>query len=472
MAVSRSALGAVALLAAVAAVVGADRAFPAEVPAVAGAAGPSEERPLSAATLVCPDAAEAGGGDRSTQITYAGDQAGGAVTAHWLTAATPETPATGSDQAQALPEQTHNFVGVVLTASGAAATGFTASMTSRYDAGATAGTAGLACLAPTSEAYFVGPGTTLGRDPRLVLVNPDPTPANVDVSIAQDAKPFSPDNTRGIHLDGYGTTTIPLVDVAAEQAALAIHVLTRSGRVTAAVRDRWFSGSLPLGIDWLAAGAGPATDVVVPGVGGAGAAVTLVLASQSTDAGTVSVQALNATGAFTPAGLDSIELAPGAIVRLTVPRSAFAVAGALHVTSDVPLLASAVSVRGDAAKPPRPDLAWSPSAAPLSGPVRTPAGAQVVLTSATSTSVSLRSDSVSSALTVQLDVPAGAAVTVGADVFPAGALVVPATPGLVRAAAVTTPPDLGGAITASMLTAPPRTVVLLPARPDILLGSR
>jgi hypothetical protein len=471
MARQRTGLAAVALLVAVGAVVATDRAFPAEAPRIP-AAGVAETLPLSAATLVCPDVAEAGKGPRSTRVTYVSELAGGTVTAHWLTPGVADATSPGSDQPQTLAEQTGNFGGVVLTASGAAAAGFSAQLTSRYDDGPTAGTAGLACAAPTSSAYFAGPATTVGHDPRLVLVNPDPTPANVDVSVAQDTKPFSPDSTRGIALPGYGSTTIALVDVAPEQGAVAVHVQTRSGRVTAAIRDRWFTGSVPRGVDWLTPGAPPGTDLVLPGVGGPATTVSLTLVSQSADAGTVAVQALNDTGSFTPAGLDAIALAPGAIVRLSVPKSAFAGPGALHVTSDVPLLASAVSTRADTAKQPRPDFAWTPSATALSGPTRTPSGSQLVLTSASDTTVEVQSPSQASATPTTLDVPAGTAVTFPLAGYPDGVIVVPRDPGVLSAAVVATPAGLGGALTSTALSTQPRTVVLLPARPDIFLGSR
>ncbi|MDQ1681719.1 MAG: hypothetical protein QOH99_260 [Frankiaceae bacterium] len=458
----------VALLAAVGVVVGADHLLPAVAPAAALAQS-TERRPLSAATLVCPDVAEDGAGPRSTKISFSSDSSGGTVTAHWLQSGAQETSYDGSSQVQTLPEQTHNFGGVVLTAAGNAAAGFTAGLTSRYDAGSTAGTAAVQCAAPTTNAYFVGPATTTGHDPRLVLVNPDPSPANVDVAIAEDGKPFSPESTRGIALPGYGTTTVALVDVAPEQAAVAIHVQTRSGRVTAVVRDRWYNGSLPLGVDWLSGGAAPGKDLVLPGIGGTDSNVTLVLASQSADAGTVVAEARNASGSFTPAGLQSIDVAAGAIVRVTVPKSALGSGGALHVTSDVPVLAAAASVRADTAKTPRPDFAWTPAGVPLTGPVSPPpGGTQMILTSATDTAV----DFASPTMHLTLTVTAGTSVSVSMSVLGEGVLVVPKDPGVLYAAVVNAPIGSGGALAVSGLVTPARTIVVLPARPDIFLGSR
>ena len=458
---------ALALLVAVGGVVTADRLLPASSPAATVSAS-QETRPLPVATMVCPDVAESGGGPRSTQVSFASDSSGGTVTAHWLSRGAKETTYDGSTQPHTLPEQVHNFGGVVLTAAGSAAAGFTASLTSRYDAGATAGAAAVACASPTTNAYFVGPTTTTGHDPRLVLVNPDPSPANVDVAIAEDGKPFSPESTRGYPLRGYGMVTIALVDVAPEQASVAIHVLTRSGRVTATVRDRGFAGSLPMGIDWLSAGAAPGKDLVLPGIGGPDSSVTLVLASQSADAGTVVARARNASGSFTPAGLESIDVAAGAIVRVSVPKSALGDGGALHITSDVPVLAAAVSVRADTGKPPRPDFAWTAAGTPLTGPVSAPPGTEMYLTSATDTTVDLTSATVNVTLTVRADT----SVRVPMGVFGDGLVVVPKEPGLIYASVVNAPMGWGGALSATELRTPARTIVVLPARPEIFLGAR
>ena len=484
MAGSRTAAGALALLLAVAGVVAGDHLFP-PLPAPDRTTAVAETRPLTSATLVCPDVDEAAGAGRSSQVSYTSEEEGGVVTAHWLRVGKsgttrPETTAPGGQERQSLPVQTGNFAGVILNAVGPAAAGFTAGVTSTYDVGtgtvtgntAAAGSARLACLAPTSDAYLVGPATTIGHDPRLVLINPDPSPANVDVSVAQDGKPFSRENTHGVALAGYGRTTIALVGSAPEQAAVAVHVQTRSGRVTAAVRDRWFTGSVPQGIDWLPAGAAPAKDVVLPGVGGPSATVTLVVASSSTDAGQLVVQALNADGEFIPAGLQSVEIAPGAIVHLTIPRSAFPTLGALHVTSDVPILAAAVTARPGNVAAPRPDFAWTPAVAALTAAAPGPPGSQLVLTSPTDTSVDVSAASGGAATTVTVQVPAGTAVRFSLDQFPGGVVVTPREAGTVRAAVVDYPLGGGGAVTIQPLVAPARTVVLRPARPDVFLGSR
>ena len=96
--------GAAALLLAVAAVVGADQLLAPQAPTAPGLAA-AETRPLTSATLVCPDVDEKAAGTRLSRLSFASEQAGGTVTAHWL-AGTPEASYTGSDQPQRLPDQT------------------------------------------------------------------------------------------------------------------------------------------------------------------------------------------------------------------------------------------------------------------------------------------------------------------------------------------------------------------------------
>jgi hypothetical protein len=441
----------------------------------------AQTRAVSAATLVCPDVAEERDSRRSGSVAYVsaydrgpagtgtGSTAGGSgtVTLHAVGSAAPDATVPGSASVQTLPSTS----AVVLTATGAAAPAFAAAITARYDGGATTGLAGLDCLAPTSSAYLVGPATTVGHDPQLVLVNPDPTPATIDVTVAADGTPFSADRTRGVSLAGHASTTLALVDVAPEQVGVAVHVQTRSGRVTAAIRDRWFTGSVPQGIDWLPPGPPPAKDLVLPGVGGPGQTVSVVIASQSSDAGTAVIRVAGPTGELTPAGLQAVNLPADGIVRVDVPRAALGTLSSLHVTGTVPLLASAVSVRAGAVRAQPSDFTWTPSAEPLDAAASIPspsASAQLVLTASADTTATV------AALGPNRDqrtvtVAAGSTVVVPLSGAAGGVRVEPAAPGLLRAAVVTAPAT--GGVSASVLVDRPTTARMPAARPDITLGA-
>jgi hypothetical protein len=442
----------------------------------------AQARPVSAATLVCPDVAEERDSHRTGSVAFvsAADPGGaapsagpatagggGTVTVHAVGTAAPDTTVSGSAAVQTLASSR----AVVLTAAGPAAPGFAAASTTRYDGGATSGLAGIDCLAPTDSAYLVGPATTVGHDPQLVLVNPDPTPAAVDVTVAADGTPFTADRTRGVPLAGHATQTLSLADLAPEQVGVAVHVQTRSGRVTAAIRDRWFSGSVPQGIDWLTPGARPAKDLVIPGVGGPGMTVSVVLASQSSDPGAAVIRVAGPDGEMTPAGLQAVDLPADGIVRVDVPRAVLGTLSSLHVTATVPLLGAAVSVRAGAGRGQPSDFAWTPAAEPLDAAAAVPSpdgSAQLVLTATADTTATI---SVPGADGGQRTVPVatGTSVVVPLAATAGGVRVQPAAPGVLRAAVVTAP--VAGGVSASVLLGRPTAARMPAARPDIGLGA-
>lgn len=445
----------------------ADRLLPAQDPLVGAVAG-AETRGLSAAAVVCPGRAK--DAKHSTSTVTASDADGGTLTVQAPGARAATTARAGATSTAVSGTEK----GAVLTATGAAAAGLVAETQSVYAGRASAGTAATACITPATSAYLVGPATTAGREATLVLINPDPTPANVDIAVASDGSPFAAERTRGIALAGFERYELPLLDVAPEREALAVRVQTGSGRVAAAIHDRWYDGSSPLGVDWLAPGARPGTDLVVPGIGGAGASVEVILAGTSDVEGTAVVRVVGPDGEFIPAGLEAVDIGANGVVRMPVPQAATGVAGALHITSDVPLLAAAVTARDAPARTASPDFAWSVASSPLDGAEATLFGtkdAKLVLTAVDrDVSVGLRAPGASVA-TRPVRVGGATSVVVSLAEFPRGVIVEPDAPGALYAARLTVPAD-SGAISGTVLRTPGRTVTVPPARRDVFLSAR
>jgi hypothetical protein len=127
---------------------------------------------------------------------------------------------------------------------------------------------------------------------------------------------------------------------------LAVAVRTRQGRVTAALRDDAVQGETPQGVDWIPAAVPPARDVVVPGIApGSGERVLSIVAPGDSTA-TVEVSILSPQGSFRPAGLERVEVKPGAVTQIRLDEVTQKSAAAVRLTSDVPVTASVRSVVG------------------------------------------------------------------------------------------------------------------------------
>jgi uncharacterized protein DUF5719 len=200
---------------------------------------------------------------------------------------------------------------LVAGASGAFAPGFSVGGLTRVPSGAGRGLAGVTCEAPATERWFVGTSTAQGRESYLYLANSKDTPALVDVEIygpnglvegeAGRGLTLAPGQSQGILL----STLTP----AAALPGVAVHVVARTGRVSAALRDQ--EGTV--GTDWLPSSAAPARNVVIPGVPGEATNVQLVLLAPGGDSTDVAISIAGKVSTFKPVDNGSVEVKGGKV---------------------------------------------------------------------------------------------------------------------------------------------------------------
>ena len=147
-------------------------------------------------------------------------------------------------------------------------------------------------------------------------------------------------------------------------ARFAVHVHARQGRIAAAVRDQQVEGLTPLGADWVPAARPPARSVRVPGVPGGGGERHLQVVAPGTADGIVRVRLVSESGAFTPAGLDVIEVRAGSVTDVDIAQYAGGEPVTVELESDVPVtagvLARVTGETGDLA-----EIAYAAAADPL-----------------------------------------------------------------------------------------------------------
>lgn len=364
-------------------------------------------------------------------------------------------------------------------------------------AGDLRGLAAAACTAAGADAWLVGGATTAGRRARLLLANPTPAPAVVDVRLAGPAGPVDVPSARGLVVAPGKVRAVFLDALAPGLAQLAVHVVARSGRVTALLHDSWLSGAVPAGTDDTTRTAPPSRHVVVPGVVVVprGTARLRVASTGRSDA-VVRYRVVGADGDVLPAVPGVVTVPAGGVAEVSL-RWLRPGAYTVLLDADAPVVAGAVLT---AAGPPAgplatvaADLAWTggtdalrgETAAAVPRPVDSrggvvtdaPTTARLLLTGGSAAAtVELREvDTAGRALrTLTVAVPAGH--TVGASLTPATAgyvLTVPArTP--VHGALVVTVPDRSGLLLTVLPLAPAVVAVPLapPAVADPALGSR
>jgi hypothetical protein len=170
-------------------------------------------------------------------------------------------------------------------------------------------------------------------------VNPESTPAELEVAISGPEGAVSTPRLRGIVVEPRSRVIVRLSREAPRLPAAAWRVTVRQGRVMAAVSDRESDGFVPRGADWIPASVDPATRVLIPGViGGPGGRQLLVHAPGDLSA-TVRVRLITASGSFVPAATPEIEVPGGSVVAVDLDSALQGDDATVDLQSDQPIVA-------------------------------------------------------------------------------------------------------------------------------------
>lgn len=222
---------------------------------------------------------------------------------------------------------------------GGLAPGLVAAQTTQDSFSDGRGLSSQACLGPDTTWWFVGGGSTAGRESQLVLVNPESTPAELEVSISGPDGPVSTPRLRGIVVEPRSRVVVRLSREAPRLPGVTWRVTVRQGRVMAAVSDRESDGFVPRGADWIPASVDPATRVLIPGViGGPGGRQLLVHAPGDLSA-TVRVRLITASGSFVPVATPEIEVPGGSVVSVDLDSALQGEDATVDLQSDQPIVA-------------------------------------------------------------------------------------------------------------------------------------
>jgi hypothetical protein len=231
--------------------------------------------------------------------------------------------------------------GVVIRASATMARGLEAEQVSS-GSGETA-----RCDSPGTDFWFTGPGSVTVKHIELYVMNPSGQPADVDVEALTDAGPLQGSTDAGIAVAPHTMIVQSLATVMHGSRVIALHVRTSVGQVVAGVEESTngaHSGA------WLPPAAQPATHVLVPGLPGTAGARQLFIAVPGTKDAHITLTAITSRGSYEPTGAGGLDIPGGSAVSVSLSSMA-GIPGALKVSSNVPITASAMVPGGQRGAP-------------------------------------------------------------------------------------------------------------------------
>ncbi len=304
--------------------------------------------PATTAQLSCPQARMLG--TRSDVIAVAppgsaAAQAPGSIAVAPLSAESRTPLATGDTVGVPITSRLGPAAGsaVAVTASGGLAPGAFAAQRVIRTGSRTSGSAVASCVPSADGWWFTGIDTNVGSTAQLVLSNPSPAVAVVDLVFYGPKGLVNAVGARGIPVAPQSRSSLDLARFAPGLDAVTLEVRATRGRVAAAVGVSRLEGSTPGGYEWIAPSQPPSEDVLVnPGDSGAGGQ-RLVLTNTTGRGLLVTAEVLDASGPFTPKGLSDVRIRPGHTVVRDVSDSTGSAAAAVHVTTDGDITAALVS---------------------------------------------------------------------------------------------------------------------------------
>lgn len=331
----------------------------------AGSEQQASVQPVDSSTAVCPEPGSVDGARTTSAITVvpglAGQDREGEATIGYLeggdgtgdgsgeTIAADEQAVAADGEPQGTITQPGDVAQVVAEESrlpalevrtlGGLAPGLVSAQTTQDSFSDGRGLASQPCLGPDTTWWFVGGGSTAGRESQLVLVNPESTPAELEVAISGPDGPASTPRLRGIVVEPRSRVVVRLSREAPRLPGVTWRVTVRQGRVMAAVSDRESDGFVPRGADWIPASVDPSTRVLIPGVAGGPGGRQLLIHAPGDLSATVRVRLITAAGSFVPAATPEIEVPGGSVVSVDLDSALQGDDATVDLQSDLPIVA-------------------------------------------------------------------------------------------------------------------------------------
>jgi hypothetical protein len=219
----------------------------------------------------------------------------------------------------------------------------------------------MGCSAPSTSQWFVGATADITSKGSLHLVNSGLGRAFVEISIYSEQGEIAP-RTFNIKANTY--ISIRLASLAPGSKRIAIHVLTRSGRVNGFVVDERAKGLKALGGDLVNPTPAPQTSITIPAIpqnvtrrGPVGHTLRLLVPGDVN--ARISAEVRSKDGTFAPAGINGRVIKNKRVTEIPLNIEMAKGNFALRISSDQPLVAAVYSSTSAQGKK---DFIWSTAA--------------------------------------------------------------------------------------------------------------
>lgn len=250
----------------------------------------------------------------------------------------------------------------VVRATGGLAPGLVAERASAITEGPARSLSTVTCTPAGASAWFVGASTLSKHQSRLVLTNPEGTPASVGLEFWDSDGAVEVPNTDEIEVPARSVRIISLDGLVPDRKRIGLGVEVSTGQVAAALHMAEISGR---GADWLDPLVSPARRLVLPAIAAEADDRKLFLMAPGDRDAIVKVRMLGQDNEFAPAGADVVELRAGQVKELNLNAADPGRALTAVINADVPVVAA---IRTVATVGSAPEQAWTGPAAELTGP--------------------------------------------------------------------------------------------------------
>lgn len=206
------------------------------------------------------------------------------------------------------------------------------------------------CSVPSVEQAFVGLVSDATHAVSLLVTNPDPTQATVDIAFYGPKGRIDTQGSRGLTVLGNSTRQVPLGPLVSGEGTVTAVVTASQGRTATYARVTGAGGN-----DWVSPSAPAATSATIAGIPGGKGSRSLVVTNTSDRRTTFKAELLASDSTFVAVGADAVSVEAGATVSVPIDTALEGEVAGVKVTASQPVVAAVWS------SDPGGDIAVSPA---------------------------------------------------------------------------------------------------------------
>lgn len=143
------------------------------------------------------------------------------------------------------------------------------------------------CQLPNNDFWIIGGSTETSREALLLLANPSPIDATVDLRVFTDLGEATVSGLSGISVLAKSSVVLPLSSFVPGSGKLAIHIQSQGAKLVGWLQQKSVRGTIEQGVDLIGSNPGASNNLVIPGfiVRGAKEIAELASIEENSDAG-------------------------------------------------------------------------------------------------------------------------------------------------------------------------------------------